>query len=69
MSLNLTDEQLKAKAWDVLGDHLGPVDAMRFLMLVREGPRDYQSWREERFKGVDVAELARQIRSHAEGAD
>lgn len=64
MGLNLTDEQLKTKAWDLLGEHLGPVDAVRFLMLVREGPRDYQSWREDKFAGMSVAELARQIRSH-----
>ncbi len=66
MSLKLNDEELKSKAWQVLGEHLGSVDAMRFLMLVREGPRDYQGWRDEYFKGMSVAEIAQRIRSGAD---
>jgi len=58
----LTDEQLKHKAWEVLGEHLGPAEAMRFLRPLREQPRDYRQWRDQHF-GQTVGDLAGTIRS------
>jgi|GEM_PF-1418797 len=63
MISRLSEDQLKEKAWEVLAKHLGPVEAMRFLSLVRTNPRDYQAWREERFKDLTARGLIDQLKS------
>jgi hypothetical protein len=40
----LADEALCAKGLAVLEEHLGPVDALRFFMLISRQPFDYQHW-------------------------
>lgn len=61
MNESLTDEQLRAKAWDVLKQHLGTLEAIRFLSMVRRQPRDYQRWRDEHFKNLNPDDLIRQL--------
>jgi len=53
----LTDDQLRDKALDVLTEHLGPTRTFRFLSWLRSKPRDYQTWREARFRGFSVDDL------------
>ncbi len=57
----LNDRDLCEKAWEVLRERLGSVDALRFLSLTRTQPRDYQAWRDERFADSDVRSLLEQI--------
>ncbi len=62
MSSPLTDDQLRTRALGVLARHLGPVEAMRFLSLVRNQPRDYQRWREEQFRDLTTGALMEQMK-------
>ena len=39
----LTDDQLRDKALDVLTERLGPTQTFRFLSWLRSKPRDYQT--------------------------
>lgn len=57
----LTDDQLRHRALTVLEDHLGPVEALRFLALVRREPFDYEIWREKCFGDLSVDELFRRM--------
>ena len=59
----LTDADLCERVWEVLRERLGPVDTLRFLSLTRTQPRDYQAWRDERFRDADLNSLIRQIRA------
>jgi hypothetical protein len=43
---------------------LGPVDALRFLVLVSREPFEYQEWRRSYFSQFDVDELLEEIRKH-----
>jgi hypothetical protein len=61
MANSMTDEELRAKAWNVLKAHLGPADAMRFLSMSRSQPREYLRWRDEHFKGLAPDELIRHL--------
>jgi hypothetical protein len=57
--LNETD--LRRKALSALEERLGPVDALRFLALVRREPFDYEAWRAKAFAKQSVAELFQEM--------
>lgn len=57
MTQALTDEQVRQTGLAALEGKLGPVDALRFVALVRREPFDYQTWREKIFEGLSVGEL------------
>lgn len=54
------DETLYAQGLAVLEDHLGPVQALRFLALISRQPFDYQRWRQQRFGTMSLADLLAQ---------
>jgi hypothetical protein len=60
MANPITDDALCAKGLTVLEDHLGPVEALRFLALISRQPFDYQRWREQYFGDMSLAEILTQ---------
>lgn len=62
MTDEMTDEQLRDKALEVLTKHLGPTRTVRFLSWLRRKPRDYQTWRDAHFSGIGVDDLIAQMR-------
>ncbi len=58
----MTESELCAAAWTLLKERFGPVNAMRFLSLMRAPTRDYQAWRDERFGELGVDELIAGLR-------
>jgi len=61
MVRRLNDIDLCQKAWEVLREHLGPVESLRFLSLARTQPRDYQTWRDQHFRDESLTSLLDQI--------
>jgi hypothetical protein len=62
----MTEQELRERAIRALEEHLGPVEALRFLALVSREPFDYQEWRNRYFAHRNVEELFRDILgSHA----
>jgi hypothetical protein len=57
MSDSLEDDALCAKGLAVLEDHLGPLQALRFLALISRQPFDYQHWRQLHFGKMSLAEI------------
>lgn len=57
----LNEADLRDKALAALEERLGPVDALRFLALVRREPFDYETWRAKAFASQSVAELFEQM--------
>lgn len=57
MSDSLEDDALYAKGLAVLEDHLGPVQALRFLALISRQPFDYEHWRHQHFGKMSLAEI------------
>jgi hypothetical protein len=53
----LADNDLCTKGVAVLEDHLGPVEALRFLALISRQPFDYQSWRDQHFAAMTLAQI------------
>jgi len=60
---SLEDDALYAKGLAVLEDHLGPVEALRFLALISRQPFDYQHWRQQHFGKMRLAEILAQARA------
>lgn len=59
MSIELTDDQIRLQALEVLNAPLGPARTMRFLSLLRSSPGDYQAWRDAEFGNLTAEELVR----------
>ena len=49
-----SDTVLKDRGMRVLAEHLGIVDAERFITLVRRDTFDYTQWQRELFKDVPL---------------
>jgi len=59
----LADDVLCAKGLTILADHLGPVQALRFLTLISREPFDYQSWRQHHFEGMSLDEILTKVQA------
>jgi len=57
MSDSHEDDALCAKGLAVLEEHLGPVQALRFLALISRQPFDYPHWRQQHFGKMSLAEI------------
>jgi len=42
----ITDTEIKLKGVQVLAEHLGDVEAERFIALIQREPFDYTKWRQ-----------------------
>lgn len=60
MSDMQADTALYEKGFGVLEHELGPVETLRFLALISRQPFDYQTWREQRFDGMNLADILAQ---------
>ena len=59
------NEVLYAKGLAVLEEHLGPVEALRFLACISRQPFDYQHWRQQHFGAMSLAEILTQAEALA----
>ena len=62
MNKRLTEQELCTTAWDALQERLGPAEGMRFLSVIRNAGRDYQTWRQQHFKNLTADRLVEGIR-------
>jgi hypothetical protein len=63
MPESLEDSVLCAKGLSALEEHLGPVEALRFLALISRQPFDYQHWRQQHFSKMSLAEILAQAQA------
>ena len=61
----LADDALRHRGIAVLEEHLGPVEALRFLALLCREPFDYQAWRDKHFASLELEDLFGRPRSAA----
>ena len=69
MPERLADDALYAKGLAVLEDHLGAVQALRFLALMCRQPFDYQEWRQQHFGGMRLVEILQHAEAPARRED
>ena len=54
------DAEIKVLGFEVLTQHLGLVDAERFITLIQRDKFDYTQWRQNLFAGLRGEEISRQ---------
>jgi len=56
----ITDTEIKVKGIQLLSQHLGTVEAERFIALIQREPFDYTSWRQSNLDIPDeIEEISR----------
>lgn len=61
-----TDIELRSDAMKLLRNHLGLVDAERFLAMLGRDSFDYTQWRQHQWNDMTVAEIAEKARQMRE---
>lgn len=55
----ITDTEIKIKGYQVLMQHLGNVEAERFIALIQREPFDYTKWRQDMDEELSIEEISR----------
>ena len=61
----ITDTEIKLKGIQILAEHLGDVEAERFIALIQREPFDYTKWRQglDEFLTIEsISQMAMQLR-------
>ena len=53
-----TDTILRNEGFEVLMEHMGLVEAERFIMLIQKEPFDYTRWQENFFEEMSIEEIS-----------
>lgn len=54
----ITDTEIKVKGLEILVQHLGDVEAERFIALIQREQFDYTKWRSELDENLTIAEMS-----------
>ena len=55
----ITDTEIKAMGMNILAQHLGDVEAERFIALIQREPFDYTKWRQDMDEDLNIEEISR----------
>lgn len=55
----ITDTEIKTKGLQILTQHLGNIEAERFIALIQREPFDYTRWRQDMEEELDIEEISR----------
>jgi len=59
----ITDTEIKTKGIKILTQHLGDVEAKRFISLIQREPFDYTKWRQELDEDLSIEEISQKAMS------
>jgi hypothetical protein len=54
----ISDAEIKEKGIRILSEHLGDVEAERFITLMLREPQDYTKWRQEAMGAGTIDEIS-----------
>ena len=55
----MTDTEIRLKGLQVLTEHIGDVEAERFIALIQREPFDYTKWRQDMDENLSIEEISR----------
>jgi hypothetical protein len=55
----ITDTEIKTKGIQILAQHLGDVEAERFVALIQREPFDYTQWRQGMDEDLSLEEISK----------
>lgn len=59
----ITDTEIKMKGIQLLSQHLGDVEAERFIALIQREPFDYTTWRQTMDEELSITEISKRAMS------
>ncbi len=59
----ITDTEIKIKGINLLAQHLGNVEAERFIALIQREPFDYTKWHQDLDDELSIKEISRKAMS------
>lgn len=59
----ITDTEIKIKGINLLAQHLGNVEAERFIALIQREPFDYTKWHQGLDEDLSIEEISRKAMS------
>jgi len=60
----ISDTEIKLRGLSILSEHLGDVEAERFIALIQRESFDYTKWRQENQETSSVDELSHRAMAH-----
>ncbi len=54
----ITDTEIKIKGVQILAEHLGDVEAERFIALIQREPFDYTKWRQGLDENLTIEKIS-----------
>ena len=60
----ITDTEIKTKGFRVLAQHLGDIEAERFIALIQREPFDYTKWRQDMDEELSLEEISRKAMAY-----
>ena len=55
----ITDTEIKLRGIQLLAEHLGDVEAERFIALIQREPFDYTNWRQSMDEDLSIEEISK----------
>ncbi len=65
----ITDTEIKTKGFRVLAQHLGDLEAERFVALIQREPFDYTAWRQTLDEDLSLQDISRKATALRAGRD
>ena len=59
----ITDTEIRIRGLQILTEHLGDVEAERFIALIQREPFDYTKWREGLDEDLSVEEISKKAKA------
>lgn len=54
----ITDTEIKLRGIQLLAEHLGDIEAERFIALIQREPFDYTKWRQDMDEDLSIEEIS-----------
>lgn len=55
----ITDTEIRIRGLEVLAEHLGDVEAERFIAIIQREPFDYTKWRQGMGEDLTIQEISK----------
>ena len=55
----MTDTEIKLKGLQILAEHLGDIEAEKFIALIQREPFDYTKWRQGLDEDLTIEEISK----------
>jgi hypothetical protein len=55
----MTDTEIRLKGLEILVEHIGDIEAQRFIALIQREPFDYTKWRQGMDEDLSIEEIGK----------